>query len=86
MDIHITDNIRLTTKHKASSHGLPVLLIDGTVYGPSDVTEGRTRASDLVSHWATLAGRTEAEIHAARLFLGQWVDGPQLPYIEEVVG
>ena len=30
----------LTTDHPASSHGLPVLLVDGEAYGPADLPPG----------------------------------------------
>lgn len=45
-------SIELTTNHASSSHGIPVLVIDGNAYGPCDETPlevaGRTSALGIV--------------------------------------
>ena len=41
-------NIKLTTDHPASSHGVPVAIIDGQAYGPDDVYEGIPVSSYII--------------------------------------
>jgi len=43
MRVPLLDNWSLTTDHASASYGRPVLVIDGTAYGPADTVE-------LVSH------------------------------------
>lgn len=75
--------IRLTTDSPASHYRIPVLQVtaadlDGD-FGPSDpLGPSGILAADLVAYWAREPGRTDAELEAARLFLGQWPEGPSL--------
>lgn len=46
------ETLTLTTAHAASSHGQPVLLINGEPYGPMDLTPDGTPAAMLVTDWA----------------------------------
>lgn len=52
------DTLTLTTAHSASSYGIPVLLIDGEVYGPGDMTPAGILAGDLVQAWTARFCRT----------------------------
>ncbi len=84
--------VELTTDSTASSYGIPVPRIkaDGESgdYGPADaLPAGPWAAGDdlspccgaeLVLAWARQPGRTAEEIQAARRFLRQWADGPQI--------
>ena len=42
------DTLTLTTNHSASNYGAPVLLIDGEVYGPADMTPVGITGAELV--------------------------------------
>lgn len=46
------DSLTLTTAHAASSYGVPVLVIDGEVYGPGDMTPAGVTGAELVTTWA----------------------------------
>lgn len=48
-------------------------------YGPADALPSGDTAAMLVVSWATRPHRTHEEREAARVFLSQWPDGPQLP-------
>ncbi len=50
-------------------------------YGPADTLPSGDTAAMLVVSWATRPHRTHEEREAARLFLSQWPDGPQLPQV-----
>jgi len=75
----------LTNRAATSHYGVPVLQItaadvDGD-FGPADLLgfpPKLMRAADIVLAWATQPDRTDAERQAARLFLQQWPDGPQI--------
>lgn len=71
----------LVTDHPMAG-GRPVLLVQAGdvsgLYGPRDVLRTAS-AGALVEVWAEQSGRTEAELEAARAFLGQWPEGPQVP-------
>ena len=78
---------QLTTKSPQSLYGLPVLRIEGddfpTDYGPEDdvsLLAGLVvlKAGELVAAWASVKDRTPKEREAARKFLRQWPDGPQI--------
>ena len=78
---------QLTTRSSHSHNGLPVLRIEGddfpTDYGPADdvsLLAGLVvlKAGELVAAWANTKGRTPKELEAARKFLSQWPDGPQI--------
>lgn len=79
----IDERYTLTTDSPASRYGSPALrdaLGDGLPdYGPADTLPGGDTAATLVFSWATRPHRTPDEREAARLFLMQWPDGPQLP-------
>ena len=48
-------------------------------FGPSDMLgPSGIRAADLVAQWGSDPTRSDAERTAARLFLGQWPEGPSL--------
>jgi len=75
----------LTTDSPMSHYGVPVLRIeaedvDGD-FGPADLigeVPNLVSAASIVAGWARSGERTREEIEAARLFLSQWPDGPQL--------
>ena len=75
----------LTTWNPQSHYGCPVLRIeaedvDGD-FGPADLigeVPNLVSAASIVSGWAKTGKRTKEEIEAARLFLSQWPEGPQL--------
>ena len=75
----------LTTDSPASRYDMPVLQItaddiDGD-FGPGDlinIGEMVIPAAEIVHNWACKTGRTTAEISAARKFLSQWPEGPQI--------
>jgi hypothetical protein len=78
---------QLTTMSPQSHYGIPVLRIEGDEapydYGPADnisLLDGLLVISgaELVDAWARGEDRTEEEREAARMFLSQWPDGPQL--------
>lgn len=45
MNITLTDRIAFSTDIAASSHGIPVLVIDGSAYGPADEYGAAIRAA-----------------------------------------
>lgn len=72
----------LTTASPMSHYGIPVLRIeaddvDGD-FGPADIIDGGMTAASVILGWANIPGRTDEELRAARLYLGQWPEGPQL--------
>jgi hypothetical protein len=79
----------LTTASPASHYGIPVLRIDAEDvsgdFGPSDLLGNLDEpskmfhAAGMVAGWAGQPGRTPEEIEAARKYLAQWPEGPQLP-------
>lgn len=75
---------RLTTESASSSQGNPVLVFDAYDirgdFGPADAlpTDQPITGADLVARWGNELERTEAERSAARRFLSQWPDGPQI--------
>ncbi len=80
--------VTLTTDSPQSHYGIPVvrfeLLPDSPDCGPADLwpdslgmLDGLTCADEVFA-WGRKAERTEEEISAAKLFLSQWPDGPQL--------
>lgn len=81
---HDGGTARLVTDSTASSYGIPVLVLDGEDirgdFGPADVlpTDQPLTGADLVARWGSEPERTTSELKAARLFLGQWPDGPQI--------
>lgn len=52
------DTVTLTTAHSASSYGIPVLVIDGEVYGPGDMTPAGILGAELVQAWTARFCRT----------------------------
>jgi hypothetical protein len=77
----------LTTDSPASHYGLPVLRIDAADvagdFGPADLLGDVDRpetltAAEIVAGWAMNAERNEEELEAARTFLSQWPEGPQI--------
>ncbi|OHD67197.1 MAG: hypothetical protein A2W19_11710 [Spirochaetes bacterium RBG_16_49_21] len=76
----------LTTDSPASHYGAPVLQIsaddiDGD-FGPSDfIDDGNGHifsGAQIVAGWVSQPDRTPEEISAARKFLQQWPEGPQI--------
>lgn len=78
----------LTTESPASHYGIPVLQItaediDGD-FGPSnligdlDKPDQLLTAAQIVYAWAKTKAKTPKEIQAAKSFLSQWPEGPQL--------
>ncbi len=78
----------LTTNSPCSHYGCPVLRIeaedvDGD-FGPADlidfsgIGQGMAPAANIVAGWAMAPARTDEEREAARRFLCQWPEGPQL--------
>ena len=78
-------SLALSNQYAASRYGIPVLESERDSYGPADYLSlgpvpqhfKRTAAS-VVHEWATMPGRTEPQIEAARMFLRQWPKGPQI--------
>ncbi len=80
--------VYLTTNSPASHYGLPVLQITSEDvagdFGPSDMVGHLERpdtivtAAGVVAGWAMQPERTSTEIKAARAFLSQWPEGPQI--------
>ena len=78
----------LTTDSPASHYGVPVLRIGAADvegdFGPADLIgdidrpETLATAACIVAGWAMNAERSEDERGAARAFLGQWPEGPQI--------
>lgn len=85
MKIYLTPSWELSTEHPASSYRFPVLVNRATneAYGPKDIV-------NLYPSWGYMTGsvalirimkRKKAnseEIQAAKSFLSQWPDGPQI--------
>jgi hypothetical protein len=77
---------RLTNQVPGSRNGLPLLLVDAMgvtgTFEPSNrlgvPPAGMMSAAEIVAHWAQQPERTAPERQAARLFLRQWPDGPQV--------
>jgi hypothetical protein len=80
---------RLIGKPPAGSREVPVLHVerDGLCgdFGPADIladpwsgSPSAQRVAEIVYIWTICPERTETEREAARLFLWQWPDGPQL--------
>ena len=76
----------LTTESPASHYGMPVLRIEAEVvsgdFGPADLIGEPPKAftaAQGVAGWGSQPERTPEEQHAAKAFLGQWPDGPQIP-------
>ncbi len=78
----------LTCNSPNSHYGAPVLQIDAEdidgEFGPADlidfsgIGQGLLPAANIVAAWASDPERTDEEREAARRFLCQWPDGPQL--------
>lgn len=75
----------LSNQHSASRYGVPVLESERRCYGPSDYLNlgplpqhGARTAASVIYEWASTPGRTEPQLAAARMFLRQWPDGPQI--------
>ena len=94
MEYHIINDqaggalVTLTTYSPASHYGIPVVrfekLSDYPDCGPADLwpdsmglLDGMTCAEEIFS-WGRKECRTAAEVTAAKLFLSQWPEGPQL--------
>jgi len=79
---------RLTDETCASRYGLPVLVIDAEDcqgdFGPADLIgnldrpESLMHAAEVVAAWGRAPERTDDERDAARRYLQQWPDGPQI--------
>lgn len=78
----------LTTESTSSHYGMPVLQItaediDGD-FGPADIIGDLDKpdtlliAAQIVYVWAMNKKRTPEEVQAAKSFLSQWPDGPQI--------
>lgn len=61
----------LTTDHPASSYGLPVLVVDGEAYGPSDILPSGESAAAWVARWRSARERTPEELEATAAFMRQ---------------
>ena len=81
--------IRLTNQTAASSYGIPVLVIEDAgplngEFGAADIVGGwdgpdtAAVGAVIVMKWAAKPERTEDERGAARMYLQQWPEGPQL--------
>ena len=78
----------LTTDHPASHYGIPAIVADdGQAVGPADIVTGANAlllggpmmtAAEMVIHDIQHHDWTPDEIKAARAWLHQWPDGPQL--------
>ncbi len=80
MNIQIRKDVFLTTESSASHYNIPVLRIEsnaGPDLGPSDFI-GKQFAAQLVAKWAGKKCRKPEELEAARRFLRQWPEGPQV--------
>ena len=82
---HPGDEAVLTDESAASRDRIPVLEIQGDdvhgMFGPSDVLGEPPHlmfAAAVVAGWARHPDRTADELDAARRYLGQWPDGPQV--------
>ena len=77
----IRRGICLTTNSPASHYGIPALRIEtdeGPDLGPSEFLRNGKLAAAVVAAWATKKCRKPEELEAARRFLRQWPDGPQV--------
>ena len=79
---------KLTNQSPSSRYGVPVLEITGVDiegdFGPADILDYRPGSAPLyaaaiVVAWGSQHGRNPTERAAARMFLRQWPDGPQIP-------
>jgi hypothetical protein len=74
----------LTTDTPASHYGIPMLVIDATdvrgEFGPADRLHPNISltAAQVVLAWGLAPERTPTEKEAARRYLHQWPEGPQL--------
>lgn len=78
----------LTDESTSSSYGIPILQITAhdidSDFGPADLIGDLTKpetiltAAQIVYAWAILKVRTKEERQAAKSFLSQWPDGPQI--------
>jgi len=73
----------LTTDSPASTQGAPILKVDTEdlegEFGPSDILgEDLLTAAEFIVEWARTGERSKAETQAAKLFLSQWPEGPQI--------
>jgi hypothetical protein len=74
----------LTTDSPVSSRGIPILRVNAETvqgdFGPADIIgdDCTTTAAEIVRGWAKEGKRTKEEIEAAKLFLSQWPEGPQI--------
>jgi hypothetical protein len=78
----------LTWGSPMSHYGCPVLRIDAEDvdgdFGPADLIDassigrGVFPAANIVAGWVAKVGRTPEEVEAARKFLAQWPEGPQV--------
>lgn len=77
----------LTTQSPASHYGRPVLQVTAEDldddFGPGDLLGGIEKgsfmyAADIVTCWARQSGLTEEEMEAAKVYLRQWPEGPQV--------
>jgi len=79
---------RLTNQSASSRYGIPVFEITGQgieeSYGPADLIDHSVvggcllPAAFTIVGWAREPERTPEEIEAAREFLQQWPEGPQI--------
>jgi len=83
MTANLTALFQLTTEHPKSHYGIPVLLHrqSGDIYGAADVIKPLpnahllTAAAFVLRHSRKLSGEDRV---AAKNFLRQWPDGPQM--------
>jgi hypothetical protein len=77
----------LTTDSPLSHEGTPILRVEAEDIGgdfragdlvDTDAQGNPIRAGFIVALWALKPERTRREIHAARRFLRQWPEGPQV--------
>lgn len=88
MNFKIAENYNLTTEHPASHYNIPVVVdLEDRAYGPASLFPypkkfkaifGKRTFDQFVWSWATEEERTEEEVKAASLFLGQWPEGLQI--------
>lgn len=62
---------KLTTQHSASSYGLPVLVLDGTAYGPDDDLDGFPAGSVVITILSGELDTPPATLDLAERFLSQ---------------
>jgi len=80
MRIPCGDHAELSTEHATSSHGVPVLVIQGEAYGAADRLPAGwrgLRGGEAMTLWCAM-GRTPEERQAARAYCAQWPEGPQI--------